>query len=181
MKTTAVSLIPLHPDDREQFIVDNQWAFKHGALLEFGPRDDHIDDDGEIISRQTIQQCIDCPENETYRIVLDGRNVGGAILKIDPVTHHNHLELFFVSPDEHSKGVGHGAWQAIEALHPETVVWETCTPYFEKRNIHFYINKCGFQAVEFFHKFHADPHEPMDQRLNEGPSEMFRFIKRMKP
>ena len=48
MKNTKVELIPLTEDDREQFILDNQWAFKYGALQEFGERDDHIDDDGEI-------------------------------------------------------------------------------------------------------------------------------------
>ena len=35
MKNTKVTLVPLTPEDREQFILDNQWAFKHGALLEF--------------------------------------------------------------------------------------------------------------------------------------------------
>lgn len=25
---------------------------------------------------------------------------------------------------------------AMEELYPETIVWETCTPYFEVRNIH---------------------------------------------
>ena len=55
MKNTKVSLVPLTADDREQFILDNQWAFKYGAMMEFGERDDHIDDDGEIISRATIE------------------------------------------------------------------------------------------------------------------------------
>ena len=31
MRLPDVILIPLQPDDREQFIQDNQWAFKHGA------------------------------------------------------------------------------------------------------------------------------------------------------
>ena len=39
----------------------------------------------------------------------------------------------------------YSAWQAVEALLPEIVVWETLTPYFEMRNIHFYVNKFGFQ------------------------------------
>lgn len=135
MKNTKVTLVPLTEDDREQFILDNQWAFKYGAMMEFGERDDHIDDDGEIISRETIERCIDDANNETYRIVLDGRNVGGVILKINKETHHNELEILFTLPDEHSKGIGYGAWQAVEALHPETEVWMTCTPYFEKRTI----------------------------------------------
>ena len=72
MKNTKVTLVPLTVDDREQFILDNQWAFKYGALMEFGERDDHIDGDGEIISRTTIEKSIDDPKSEVYRIMLDG-------------------------------------------------------------------------------------------------------------
>ena len=179
MKNTRVTLVPLEADDREQFILDNQWAFKYGAIEEFGERDNHLDFDGEIISRKTIERCIDSSDSETYRIIVEGRKVGGVILKINKETNHNELEILFVSPEEHTKGIGYGAWQAIEALHPETEFWETCTPYFEKRNIHFYINKCGFHAVEFFGAFHPDPDEP-DDGHGEGPDEMFRFVKVMK-
>ncbi len=179
MKHTKVTLIPLSADDREQFILDNQESFKFGALEEFGMRDDHLDNDGEIISRETIERCIDEPQNEAYRIMLDGKPVGGVILKIDRATNHNHLEILFTSPHSHSRGIGYGAWLEVEALHPETEVWETCTPYFEKRNIHFYINKCGFSAVEFFCEYNVDPNAPPEES-SEGPDEMFRFIKRMK-
>ena len=115
-------------------------------------------------------------------IMLDGKKVGGVILKINKETHHNELEILFVLPEEHTKGIGYGAWCAVEALHPETKVWETCTPYFEKRNIHFYVNKCGFQIVEFFGAFHEDPHPHGEEEppTDEGPDEMFRFIKVMK-
>lgn len=180
MKHTEVTLVPLTADDRDQFILDNQWSFQYGAMLEFGQRDDHIDGDGEIISRETIERCIDEPDNETYRILLDGRKVGGVILKINRETHHNHLEILFTSPEEHSKGIGYGAWLAVEALHPETEVWETCTPYFEKRNIHFYVNKCGFHIVEFYHEFNVEPNCPEEDCPEEGPDEMFRFVKVMK-
>ncbi len=181
MKHTKVTLVPLTPEDREQFILDNQEAFKFGAVEEFGTRDEHFTDDGEIISRETVEACIDCPENETYRIVHEGRRVGGVILKIDKTTHHNHLEILFTAPSEHSKGIGYGAWKAVEELHPETKVWETCTPYFEKRNIHFYINKCGFHAVEFWCEYNTDPNAPEmpEDAHDEGPDEMFRFVKVM--
>ena len=49
MKNTKVTLVPLSSNDREQFILDNQWAFKYGALQEFGKHDDHINFEGEII------------------------------------------------------------------------------------------------------------------------------------
>jgi len=71
----------------------------------------------------------------------------------------------------------------VEALHPETKVWATCTPYSEKRNIHFYINKCGFHAVEFFSAMHPEPNPPKEDGKaspDEGPDEMFRFEKIMK-
>ena len=184
MKNTKVTLVPLSADDREQFILDNQWAFKHGAMVEFGERDNHLDENKEIISRKTIERCIDAPDSETYRIVLDGKNVGGLILKINKETNRNELEILFVSPEEHTKGIGYGAWCEVEALHPETAVWETCTPYFEKRNIHFYVNKCGFKIDEFWCEHFHSQHEMLDDDEHdpdEGPDEMFHFIKVMKP
>ena len=62
-------------------------------------------------------------------------------------------------------------------MFPDTVVWETVTPYFEKRNVHFYVNKCGFAAVEFFNRFH---HMPQGREPVPGSDEFFRFEKRMK-
>jgi hypothetical protein len=50
-----IELKPLHPSDREQFILDNQEAFNYGALEEFGRRDDHFEEDDQIISRETIE------------------------------------------------------------------------------------------------------------------------------
>ena len=184
MKNTKITLVPLTSDDREQFILDNQWAFKYGAMMEFGERDDHIDDDGEIISRTTIEKSIDNPQSETYRIIVGGEKVGGVILTINKETQHNHLDILFVLPEAHSKGIGYGAWQAVEALHPETEIWETCTPYFEKRNIHFYVNKCGFQIDQFWCEYWApeyDMPEDNEQNRDEGPGEMFHFVKIMKP
>ena len=65
-----IILVPLNPADREQFILDNQEAFNYGALEEFGRRDNHFEEDGEIISRETIENSID--GGEAYRIMQDG-------------------------------------------------------------------------------------------------------------
>lgn len=175
MNTPKITLTLLTADDREQFILDNQYAFKYGAVEEFGLRNDHFEEDGQIISRETIEQSIN--SGVAYRISEAGKTVGGLVLKINEETQHNELELLFVSPEAHSKGIGFSAWQEVERLYPDTKVWETCTPYFEKRNIHFYINKCGFHAVEFFCEFNRDSHE---EECDEGPDEMLRFEKVMK-
>ncbi|MCR4873151.1 MAG: hypothetical protein K5885_06355, partial [Bacteroidales bacterium] len=98
-----VTLAPLEPDDKEQFILDNQEAFKYGATEEFGMRDDHYEEDGEIISHDTIAQSID--NGEAYRIIVDGQKVGGLVLHIEG--EHGELELLFVSPTTHSKGIGY--------------------------------------------------------------------------
>ena len=177
----GITLTRLTEDDQEQFILDNQWAFKYGAMEEFGKRDDHVEEDGEIISRRTIEESI--KNGVAYRIREDGRIVGGLVLTINEETQHNHLDLLFVSPVEHSKGVGTAAWKEVEKLYPETKIWETCTPYFETRNIHFYVNKCGFHIVEFFNNHHPDPHDPETGEENSYEGEdfdgMFRFEKRM--
>ena len=173
----AITLIPLTLVDREQFILDNQEAFNYGALEEFGRRDDHFEENGQIISRKTIENSID--GGEAYRIMMDGQPVGGVVIKVDG--NRGELELLFVSPRAHNKGIDYAAWREVEKLHPEVTVWETVTPYFEKRNIHFYVNRCGFHIVEFFNSHHPDPDDPeagkeLDDQFPDG---MFRFEKKM--
>ena len=87
------------------------------------------------------------------------------------------LDFLYVKSGIQSKGIGLKIWNAIEKLHPDTKVWETVTPYFEKRNIHFYINRCGFAAVEFFNPHHKDLTIPDDMI---GGDYFFRFEKVMK-
>ena len=173
----SVWLDPLQPDDREQFILDNQEAFNYGALEEFGLRDDHFEEDGEIISRETIEKSID--DGEAYRIMSGDRKVGGVVIKREG--ERGNLDLLFVSPQAHSKGIGYAAWCTVEKLHPEVKVWETVTPYFEKRNIHFYVNRCGFHIVEFFNSHHPDPNDTgtADSMNGQFPDGMFRFVKVM--
>lgn len=176
-----VKLLPMEEADRNQFILDNQEAFRYGALEEFGVRDEHFEEGEEIISRRTIEECMDRKGAEIYRIILREEKVGGVVLQINAETKHNELALFFILPAAHSKGIGQAAWKAIERQHPETKVWETCTPYFEKRNIHFYVNRCGFHIVEFFHSKHPDPNAPDEfSKEDTGGGGMFRFEKVMK-
>ncbi len=172
-----IKLIPLEDGDREQFILDNQKAFNYGALEEFGLRDDHFEEEDQIISRETIEKCID--NGEAYRIVLDGSPVGGVIISVNGKK--GNLDILFTSPKEHSKGVGYAAWCEVERMHPEVKIWETVTPYFEKRNIHFYVNRCGFHIVEFYNSHHPDPHDPdMGEQIDEQfPDGMFRFVKKI--
>ena len=55
-------------------------------------------------------------------------------------------------------------------------MWETVTPYFEKRNIHFYVNKCGFKIVEYLSEKYHNP----DEEGLPGGEDFFRFEKIMR-
>ncbi len=174
-----IQLLPLEDSDREQFILDNQEAFRYGAMEEFGMRDNHFEEEGEIISRNTIEKSID--GGLAYRIVMDNKKLGGLILKVDGA--RGELEILFTSPHEHSKGIGYAAWCEVEKMFPKVKVWETITPYFEKRNIHFYVNRYGFHIVEFFNKHHPNPNDPVEKELppdDQFPEGMFRFEKHIK-
>ena len=113
-----IQLCLMEEDDREQFILDNQEAFNYGTLEEFGRRNNHFEEDGQIISRETIEQIIN--DGKAYRIILEEKKVGGAVIKVDG--EKGSLDLFFVSPGVHSKGVGFAVWCLIEKLHPEVKI-----------------------------------------------------------
>ena len=59
MKLPEIILVPLQPEDREQFILDNQWAFKYGAQQEFGMRDERCEEGEEdemVVFRKVIAE-----------------------------------------------------------------------------------------------------------------------------
>lgn len=171
-----LQLMPLREEHIEQFKLDMQEAFQQGAIEGFGEMEQ------EILPVQDINRSLEAVGSIAYEAIVGGEMVGGAIVVIDKETQHNHLDFLYVKNGIHSKGIGQEIWNTIEKLHPETKVWETCTPYFEKRNIHFYVNRCGFHIVEFFNKYHTDPNEPecSEEAENEYFEGMFRFEKIMK-
>ena len=110
-----------------------------------------------IPSDADIEKSLTAPDAVVYHILLDGVKVGGAIVTIDESTQHNALDLFYLLPSTLGRGVGYRAWKAIEQAYPKTRVWVTHTPYFEKRNIHFYVNKCGFKIDSFYNRYYPVP------------------------
>ncbi len=169
----GIVLEPFTAADLATFVRDLQDAFTLGIVEEFG-----APHPGSIPSAEDVEESVLSPASTTFHLVLGGRRVGGAVLSIDEATQHNSLEFFFVRVDAIGRGIGLKAWHAIEARYPETKVWETFTPIFERRNIHFYVNKCGFKIVEYFHAGHPFPHhgEKEDFFNDKG---FYRFEKTM--
>ena len=164
-------LVPVCENDISTYIKDMQEAFQLGVEKEFNALNE------EILPQEDVKKSLAAKGAIAYKAVVDHEMVGGAVVIINESTQHNHLDFLYVKNGIQSKGIGQEIWYAIEKLHPDTKVWETVTPYFEKRNIHFYINRCGFAAVEFFNPHHKDLALPDDM---VGGDYFFRFEKIMK-
>lgn len=165
-------LLPIDEADLPQYKSDMQEAFQKGFEEDFGKTDE------VILPEEDIDRSLQTKGAVAYKAVVGGAMAGGAIVVINEENQHNHLDFLYVKQGAQSKGVGKRIWDEIEKLHPQTKVWETCTPYFEKRNIHFYVNKCGFHIVEFWNEKHPDPNMPEDY-IGDGSEGMFRFQKKM--
>ena len=163
-----ISLKRILTEEYEDFVIRNQRAFILAVEEEFGELDE------EPISKEDIRACLNHPLEEAYSIVNCGQVVGGVAVRVDKETKKNSLDLIFVNEEYLGKGIGYKAWKMIEELYPDTKVWETHTPHFMMKNIHFYINKCGFAIVEFLNEYHKGNEE-------DGPGGVpfFRFEKRM--
>ena len=174
-KVFNITLKPFTQADKAEFIEKIQESFGLALKEQFSVTD-------KIPSQQELNAAFNASENETLCILNGTQKVGGAVIRLNPQAHHNWLELFFIYAGRHGGGLGLAAWKAIEQRYPQTKIWETVTPYFEKRNIHFYVNKCGFQIVEFCTPHHLS----LEERYNHshkppipGTEEFFRFQKIM--
>ena len=174
----TVTLEAASREDWPAFAQNLQEAFALALEEAYGPQDG-----GPIPPDRELWESFEAPDAVVWHLCWQGQRVGGAVLRINAADKRNMLELFFVSPKFHNRGLGLASWQAIEAQYPDTLVWETVTPCFERRNIHFYVNKCGFHIVEFCHPGHRCAHylaeQNQDGDLPPGEDYYFRFEKRM--
>lgn len=170
-----VKLEEVKKEELSKFKRDLQESFAVAVVETFAEKLDE-----PIPSDKDIEDSINADGATIYHIVLDGKKLGGVVLRINKITQHNSLDFFFINKGEDGKGIGYKAWKAIEEKYPETRIWETCTPYFEKRNIHFYVNKCGFKIVEYYNEHNPDPHFSEAEDLSGEDDGMFRFEKIMK-
>lgn len=167
-----MELIPISSTDLLRFKADMQEAFQKGFEEHFGKTEEII------LSEKDIDQSLKTNGAIAYKAMSDDVMIGGAIVVIDEETHHNHLHFLFVKNGAQVKGVGKSIWFQIEKLHKNTKIWETCTPYFEQRNIHFYVNVCGFHIVAFYNKMFPMPDAP-EEFIGDGYEWMFVFQKVM--
>lgn len=174
----TIQLIKLSQEHTVAFKEEMQEAFQHG-FQSYSQRNEEEQDNKnqwQVLPDKDFYQSLEAEGAEAYEAVNEkGLRVGGAIITVNG--NEGELAFLYVKVGIQSKGIGQAIWKAIETMHPEIEVWETCTPYFDRRNIHFYINRCGFHAVEFFSAHHPDPNMPEQFDDDDG---LFKFEKRMK-
>ncbi|MBB3861277.1 hypothetical protein GGQ88_002561 [Novosphingobium hassiacum] len=177
MTEQQIALAPTAPAEYSAFKKALQAAFALAVVSGVGTIQD-----GPIPSDQDLDldQAMTAKGAVVLNIMQNGQVAGGAVVTINQATQHNSLDMFFIAVGHHNQGLGKQAWFAIERAFPQTAVWETVTPCFVERNIHFYVNACHFRIVERF----KDP--DFTQEVSHHPNvpddgDMFRCTKVMRP
>ena len=105
----------------------------------------------QVLPYKDFYQSLEAEGAEAYEAVSeDGQRVGGAIITANGTLGEpkeqreqsyacissaesrqrktvGQLAFLYVKVGVQSKGIGQSIWKAIEAMHPEIEVWETCT------------------------------------------------------
>lgn len=171
-----IQLVRLTEEHTIAFKEEMQEAFQYGFQAYCKDNDDSSNQ-WQVLPDKDFYQSLETKGAEAYEAIdKNGQRVGGAIIVIDNKAHKGELAFLYVKVGVQSKGIGQFIWKTLESIHSEIEIWETCTPYFDRRNIHFYINRCGFHAIEFFNEHHPDPNMPEQFDQEDG---LFRFEKRM--
>ncbi len=90
---------------------------------------------------------IEDADTDCYKIAHEGQIVGGiTVYKMGDG--HFHLDMLFVQPDYHNRGVGTQVMQFVEQTYPARK-WSLDTPAYAVRNQHFY-EKFGYVKVNEF-------------------------------
>ena len=167
-------LIKLRKEDIKEYKKLMQEAFQFGFESYTKKKEE------QVLPEEDIDNCLNDPNGHAYEMIDDnGSILGGAVVNVNPETNINHLDFMFVRVGVQSKGIGQAIWKEIECLYPNTKKWITCTPYFDVRNIHFYVNKLKFHIIEFWNQYNPDPNTP-DDFIGDAGEGMFEFEKVMK-
>jgi GNAT superfamily N-acetyltransferase len=139
-------------------------AFDHDTLTNLGREKGGPAgyDNGEFFRKWLFSR----DESRGYKILLEGRIVGGFIVGVLP-SGNNMLGTIFVDPDHQKKGIGTRAWQFIEKTYPDARRWRLGTPSYAVGNQYFYERKCGFRKIR-------------ERETDEHPGKSFIYEKQMK-
>lgn len=169
-----IALRKIAPHELELFRREMKKSFEQGILDRFGDISF-----APIPPENEVDKAVKDISSDVFIITVDHIPAGGTIIKKEKNKKYS-LDLLFIFREFHNKKIGSAAWQAIEEYYPDAELWETHTPYFDRRNIHFYVNKCNFKIVEFYCDAHREEHDLTEEFKDKNSSGFFRFEKKMK-
>ena len=130
---------PATPADAERLVAVQIAAFHHDAVIYPGVA---IGGPPGYDSVENLLQKI--KEGDYYKIMVEGQIIGG-IAVFDLGEGHFHLDLLYIEPAYHNRGIGTQAMHFIEGTYHATK-WSLHTPGYAIRNQHFY-EKFGYVKV----------------------------------
>lgn len=169
-----IQLKKIEPHEIELFRNGMKLAFEQGVTDHFGEVSA-----APVPPENEVDEALKDAACDVFIITADNIPAGGTIIKREMNGKYS-LDLLFIFKNFLNRKIGFAAWQAIEKHYPDAELWETHTPYFERRNIHFYVNKCGFRIVEFFCEYHREKHDLTEEFKDVKSSGFFRFEKIVK-
>ncbi|MBE6385749.1 MAG: GNAT family N-acetyltransferase [Lentisphaerae bacterium] len=169
-----VVLRKIEARELELFRREMKNSFQQSAFERFNSQDA-----APIPPENEVDEAFADERYDVFIIDADGIPAGGTIIKKEGKGKYS-LDLLFVFKEFINKKIGTAVWQIIEKHYPDAEIWETCTPYFDRRNIHFYVNKCGFKITEFYCEYHREEHDLTEEFKDVNSSGFFRFEKVMK-
>jgi GNAT superfamily N-acetyltransferase len=104
-------------------------------------------------------------EDECYVITADERCIGGMVVFVLGDGHY-HLDLIFLDPVYHDRGIGTQAMRFLEQTYPAQR-WTLDTPQWAIRNRHFY-EKLGYVKVREFVEADGTPLIAYEKRIGDG-------------
>lgn len=139
---SEITIVPMNADnfDAAKKMMEKSFAT---TMVDLPKNSDTKDHDHDLPS---IDGILEKPEETPLLFYQEGKMVGGAVLILNS-DDNNILTLLFVDPTCFDKGIGYRAWMEIEKRYPRTKTWTTETPTFLKKNVTFYVNKCGFHII----------------------------------
>ena len=134
-----ITFEPATPADAERMVSVQIAAFHNDAEIYPGVKADGPPgyDSIEVFVKK-IGEC------HYYKILADGQIVGGATV-YDEGEGHFHLDVLYIDPAYHDRGIGSRTIEFIEQKHPAKK-WTLHTPLYATRNQHFY-EKFGYVKV----------------------------------
>lgn len=122
-----ISFQSITGQELQNFCNDVKAVLSIAVVEQFG-----IPENGEVITDAEVMEILHNPEATVYNIYANGEKAGGVALRINDVTHRNSMDLFYLYPEFHGRGLGYHAWKMIEGMYPETEDEEAdCLEYID--------------------------------------------------